>query len=297
MNLFKNLKALTLATVTGVAAVATSMGAHAGPGIVSYDLGALDTLVALGQKEQVLAVPKSGLPDYLGEVAAGLPDGGSLKVPDMETLKKLKPDLVLVTGRQGESLEELKTITQVKNVGLAQGPFRESLEAKVMDLAALYGVEQEARRQLDALWRHVQEQRQALPEGVRVVVLSHNAGKFSLRQEAVVSELLGLQQPAIPDSVKPVKRGTRVFYPMSPESLVEMDPDLVLVVDRSAAIGQEPMPEGTLSRALAAAGGEDIQVKGLNPALWYLSGAGLESTRLQVDEVAEAVVTSSGNRD
>lgn len=303
MKLFTCIKAVTLLAATGLAACTTPPAEQAGqaekmgPSVVSYDHGALDTLVALGLQDQVLAVPKSGLPGYLGRVAEALPDGGSLKVPDMEALNKLKPDLVLVTGRQGDSLEELQTIAEVKNVGLAQGSFRDGLEAKVLDLAALYGRKDLARKQLDELWQHVEEKRQTLPEDIQVVVLSHNAGRFSLRQEAVVSELLELQQPELPASVKPVERGTRVFYPMTAESLVEMAPDLVLVVDRSAAIGQEPMPEGALAQALAAAGGQGIPVERLDPALWYLSGAGLESTRLQVDEVVAAVVTSSGNHD
>lgn len=259
------------------------------PSVVSYDHGALDTLLALGQQEQVLAVPKSGLPAYLKDATTDLPDSGSLKQPDLELLKQLQPDLVLVTGRQGDAVEALKAFTSVKNVGLAEGPYRQSLEAKVMDLAALYGQEKPARQQLDELWQHVAQLRQSLPAEAQVVVVTHNAGKFSLRQEAVVTELLGLQQPELPASVEAVKRGTRVFYPLTPESLVEMAPDLILVVDRSAAIGQEPMDSPALEQALAAAGGADIPLQQLDPALWYLSGAGLQSTRLQADEVAQAV--------
>lgn len=287
MTLRTHLKAVTLATVTGLAAAGSA--AQAAPSVVSYDHGALDTLIALGQQEQVLAVLQSGLPEYLTAAASGLPDAGSLKVPDMDALKKLQPDLVLVTGRQGDAVDELKTFTEVKPVGLAEGPYRDALETRVMELAALYGAEQQARQQLEALWQHVDAQRQHLPDDAKVVVVTHNAGKFSLRREAVVSELLGLKQPELPASVKAVKRGNRVFYPVSAESLVAMGPDLVLVVDRSAAIGQEPLTKGTLQQALAAAGGEQIRVKRLNPGLWYLSGGGLESTRLQVDEVTEAV--------
>ena len=292
MKLTHFLKAAALATATSLAAAGALADTPANPSVVSYDHGALDTLLALGQQAQVLAVPKSGLPDYLQDFAADLSDGGSLKQPDLELLKKLQPDLVLVTGRQGDSAEKLKAFTAVKNVSLAEGPYRQSLETKVMELAALYGQEPQARQQLDALWQHVEDQRKHLPADTKVVVVTHNAGKFSLRQEAVVTELLGLQQPELPASVEAVKRGARVFYPMTPESLVEMAPDLILVVDRSAAIGQEPLPEGALNQALAAAGGEQIQVKRLDPALWYLSGAGLQSTRLQVDEVSQAVTAA-----
>ncbi|ONF44845.1 hypothetical protein BTO32_03675 [Marinobacter lutaoensis] len=293
MKLLNCLKAATLVAVAGLAACATP---GSGPTVVSYDHGALDTLVALGQRQRVLAVPKAGLPDYLAEVAAGLPDAGTLKVPDLAVLRTLAPDLILITGRQGESAEALARIARVREVGLADGDFREALATKVMGLAALYGAEARARDQLDDLWRHVARQREALPAGIRALVITHNGGRYSLRREPVVSELLGLVPPAIPDAVEPVRRGTRVFYPVTAEDLAAMAPEVVLVVDRSAAIGQAPLPRGELERALAAAGAGDIRVGYLDPRLWYLSGAGLVSVKRQVDEVVGILVTSSRNR-
>jgi len=299
MKLITCIKAVTLVAATGLAACtnpAADQAEQAGPSVISYDLGALDTLVALGQQERVLAVPGSGLPEYLRNVAEGLPDAGSLKVPDMEAVKKLEPDLVLVTGRQSESLDELKTVTKVKDVSLAEGSFRDNLEAKVLGLAALYGQEEQAREQLKELWSYLEQQRAELPGDVQVVVLTHNAGRFSLRREAVVSEVLGLEQPAVPDSVEPVTRGARTFYPMTANDLAAMAPDVVLVVDRSAAIGEEPMDLKALEQSLADAGAGSIRVRVLDPALWYLSGAGLESVKLQADDVVAAVI-SSENRD
>ena len=301
MKLFTCIKAVTLLAATGLAACTNPPAEQAGqaekmgPSVVSYDHGALDTLVALGQQDRVLAVPRSGLPEYLAEVVSDLPDAGSLKVPDMDVLKSLQPELVLVTGRQGDAMDELKAIARVRNVGLGEGPYRESLEAKVMGLAELYAQEDLARDRLDELWRHVDQQRAELPDDVQVVVLTHNAGRLSLRRDPVVSELLGLEQPEVPDTVEPVTRGTRTFYPLTADDLAVMAPDVVLVVDRSAAIGAEPMDRKALEQSLAEAGAGSIRVRVLDPALWYLSGAGLESVRLQVDEVVTAV-TSSGNR-
>lgn len=72
MKLSGCLKTLVLIAAAGLAACTTQPAEHSGgPTVVSFDHGALDTLVALGQKAQVLAVPKAGLPDYLQEVAAG----------------------------------------------------------------------------------------------------------------------------------------------------------------------------------------------------------------------------------
>jgi iron complex transport system substrate-binding protein len=88
--------------------------------------------------------------------------------------------------------------------------------------------------------------------------------------------------------VQPEVRGERTFYPVKAETLVEMAPDTLLVVDRSAAIGAEPLQQETLQSVMADAGA-DTDVVVLNPGLWYLSGGGLQSVRLQVDEVVNAV--------
>lgn len=297
MKLSGCLKTLVLIAAAGLAACTTQPAEHSGgPTVVSFDHGALDTLVALGQKAQVLAVPKAGLPDYLQEVAARLPDAGSLKQPDMDVLRELQPDLILVSGRQGEAIPELSRIAAVRNVGLTGGNYRNSMENRVMGLAALYGQESLAREQLDSLWRHVQQRRSELPGNLQVVVVTHNGGRFSLRQEPVVFSLLGVESPVVPDAVEPVTRGTRTFYPVTADILASMAPDAVLVVDRSAAIGQAPLLPETLEQALAQAGAGDTLVHVLDPGLWYLSGAGLQSLKLQVDEVADVLSTSSRNR-
>jgi len=88
--------------------------------------------------------------------------------------------------------------------------------------------------------------------------------------------------------VQPVVRGERTFYPVTADVLAQMAPDTLLVVDRSAAIGAEPLAPETFKASLAEAG-VSAEVVVLNPGLWYLSGGGLQSVRLQVDEVVNAV--------
>lgn len=296
MKLSASLKAFILTAAAGLAACTSLNTEPEGPTLVSFDHGALDTLVALGQQDRVLAVPAAGLPDYLSNVAAGLPDAGTLKQPDMDVLREVQPDLILVSGRQASLIPELARIAPVRNVSLAEGSYRESVEGRVLELAALYGQQVLAKERLNELWRHMEQRRSELPADVKVVVVTHNAGRFSLRQEPVVSELLRLRMPAIPETVEPVTRDNRTFYPVTPEDLAAMAPDVVLVVDRSAAIGQPPLAPETLRTGLDEAGAADTAIRMLDPALWYLSGGGLQSLRLQVDEVADAVATSSRNR-
>lgn len=288
MNYLKTLIFAGIAA-TSLAAFATLLSSDDGPTVVSFDHGSFDTLVELGLENKVLAVPMNGLPGYLSSIAEGRVDAGNLKTPDMDVVRAVNPELILVTGRQGESLDELKTIADVRNVGLQGESYKDSVTARVMELAALYGREEAARDSLSALWQHIDQQRESISGEPKVVVVTHNNGKFSLRQDPVVFKLLALKTPAIPEDVEQVNRGTRTFTPVTPEIVAKMAPDILFVVDRSAAIGDTPMDLDFLNDALEAAGAEKTPVTLLDPGLWYLSGGGLQSIKLQVDEVSSAV--------
>lgn len=68
-----------------------------------------------------------------------------------------------------------------------------------------------------------------------------------------------------------------------------MAPEHLFVLDRRAAIGDEPVDADQLRRNLAAVGGEGVNLTVLSQGLWYLSGGGLQSVRLQVEEIVEAL--------
>ncbi|UZD66191.1 ABC transporter substrate-binding protein [Marinobacter sp. AN1] len=278
--------ALGTAFLTGCASLSQE---PVGPDVISFDHGATDTLVALGFDEKIVAIPQTGLPEYLSGLSAGRPDAGNLKTPDLAVVRELAPDMVLVTGRQAESLEELQAITQVQDVSLLGDDYREAVQIRVLGLATLYGQLDEAGEKLDQLWRFVEEQRDGLAGSDPVAVVTHNQGKFSLRDEPVVFQLLNLEAPRVPEGVESVTRGTRVFTPVTPANLATMAPSHLFVVDRSAAIGDEPLDVDQLRRDLDAAGGGTIDVTVLSPELWYLSGGGLQSVRLQVEEVVDAL--------
>ena len=106
-------------TTTAMLLAAASATASADQRIATFDLGSLDTLDALGLKEQVVGVPKASLPDYLEQYAADdVTNIGGLRSPDMDALGESEPSLILYTGRQGEWEEELSEIAPLLNTSL-----------------------------------------------------------------------------------------------------------------------------------------------------------------------------------
>ncbi|MCC4284154.1 ABC transporter substrate-binding protein [Marinobacter salarius] len=286
------IKRMALAATIGatLALPATAIASNASPGVISFNHGSLDTLEALDLGDHVLAVPKQSLPGYLSKYASDdYPDAGGLKSPDLEVIGNLKPDLVLITGRQGDMLDDVAEGIEVVNVGLPESDFAEGVNTRVLELAARFNATNRAEKALDGLWHYAETQKQTIEGSPQVLVITHNDGKYGLRHEPVVADLLGLSSPEIPEGTETFTRGPRTFTPLTPEVIAAMAPDAVLVVDRSASIGQPGLEKATLVGQLEAAGMDKPDVTILSPGLWYLSGGGLQSIRLQIEEVIQAL--------
>lgn len=269
--------------------------AHADQRVATFDLGSLDTLDALGLSDQVVGVPKSSLPDYLEQYATDdVIDIGGLRSPDFDALTDSKPHMILFTGRQGEWQRELEVIAPTLNTSLQVDDYLASFDDNVRQLASLLHAEESAEEALEILHNKIETQREALSNAPSTLVVTHNGGNLMLNQHPVVHDVLGVKALEMPESVASETRGERTFTPLSAEAIAEINPEIVLVIDRSAAIGDEPADTDALEKTLAEAGTESTQVVMLTPALWYLSGGGLQSLALQIEEVA-AALGSPGN--
>ncbi|EHJ94770.1 ABC transporter substrate-binding protein [Vreelandella boliviensis] len=289
---FTSAIAIPLAAMLVLSMAAT---ANADQRIATFDLGSLDTLDALGLNEQVVGVPKASLPDYLAQYATDdVTDIGGLRSPDMDAISASEPSLILYTGRQGEWEKELGEIAPLLNTSLQGDDYLAAFDTNVRELANRLEAESEAEEALAMLHAEIETQREALSNAPRTLVVTHNGGNLMLNQHPVVHDVLGLAAVEMPESVITETRGTRTFTPLSPEAISEIDPEVVLVVDRSAAIGDEPADADALTQTLADAGVEKARVVMLTPTLWYLSGGGLHSLALQIEEVS-AALNSPGN--
>ena len=277
-------------TTTAILLATASATVSADQRIATFDLGSLDTLDALGLNEQVVGVPKASLPGYLEQYAADdVTDIGGLRSPDMDALGESEPSLILYTGREGEWEEELGDIAPLLNTSLQGDDYLAAFEANIRDLASRLDAESEAEEALEILHAEIESQREALSNAPRTLVVTHNGGNLMLNQHPVVHEVLEVDALEMPNSVTSETRGTRTFTPLSPEAIAKINPEILLVVDRSAAIGNEPADADSLSQTLADAGADNARVVMLTPALWYLSGGGLQSLRLQIEEVSAAL--------
>ena len=115
----------------------------------------------------------------------------------------------------------------------------------MLSLAGYYGLEEAAGAELDALWQHVEAQKATLADAGTVTVVTHNNGAFhsggSISLRTVGIDASGCtRQCAAGDAWR------AYLLSVTADVLAQMAPDTLLVVDRSAAIGAEPLAPETL---------------------------------------------------
>lgn len=262
--------------------------AMADPKGVVMDFGALDTIEALGGGEAVIAVPKKSAPEYLKKYTAeAYQSTGGLKDANLELVGSLKPDFIVISGRLGGSFDDLQKIAPTINFA-GSADYLGSAKANILAVGKAVGKEAEANAAWDKLEAKIKEvaAKNAASDKKAVVVL-HNDGKIGVSNSSGYATLV--------HEVAGIKRADEKKYEgrvaADAQYFTDTNPDIIFVVDRSAAIGATPMkadyfqaPEFANVQAV-----KDGKVILLNPKLWYLSGRGLQSIEMQIDEVTQAV--------
>ncbi|MGB3385425.1 MAG: ABC transporter substrate-binding protein [Marinomonas sp.] len=259
--------------------------------IVSFDYGSLDTLTELGLADQVVAVPKQTLPHYLAAYNTDqYVDVGNAKNIDITAAGTAKPTLIMISGRQQSHEAELKKLAKVENMSFDTKDYWKNFSAQVEQIGKQFGVENKAKTALASLHSKIDALKAKVGPNKHFVLVIHNNGHLMMGNYPVVDQVMGLQPSPIPAGVETKKRGNRSFTPLTPANIVTMNPDVLYIVDRSAAINkpEEALDLAAFKQTLAKLGGGDIKVSNLNPGLWYISGNGLESVYLQAKEVANA---------
>ena len=256
--------------------------------VVVMNYGALDTLDALGKGSIVVGAPLSVLPSYL-EQYKSVSDTGSMKEPSIDAIKQVKPQLIVIDGRQASRTEELSKIAPVINLSVDAKNYLESTKNHINVLADITGTEKKAEDLIQLLDTKVTNaQAVAQASHKKAIVAIHNDGKMILingsSSAALIHDVLKVKR-AVPLTPQPSGKPKPTFIDNSYISKVK--PDIVYVVDRSKAIGQSAMKNDFLNpKVLAKSKTEFIY---LTPYLWYLSGGGVESFDRKIDEVINAL--------
>ena len=261
--------------------------------IVVFDLGAADTIRALGFEKNIVGMPTKTIPTYLKDLAGKVKNVGSMKEPDLEAIAALEPDLIIASIRTQKFVDKFKEIAPTVLFQASKDDYWTSTKANIESLASAFGETstQKAKEELANLDKSIQEvatKNESSDKKALAILL--NEGKMAAF--GAQSRFSFLYQTLKFKPTDATFEDSRHGQEVSFESVKEINPDILFVINRTLAIGGDNSSnDGVLENALiaetpAAKNGKIIQ---LTPDLWYLSGGGLESIRLMIGDAQKAL--------
>lgn len=256
--------------------------------VVVFDNGSLDTLDALGVGDKVVGAATDNLPAYLDDYKK-VDSAGGIKEPDLEKINQMKPDLIIISGRQSDFLEQLKEIAPTMYLAVDTSDTWNSIKQNVETLGKIFGKEKAAEKQLAALEISIKETKEKAVESKdKALTVLVNEGQLSTYGKdsrfGIVYDTFGFAEAD--DAIKASTHGQSVSY----EYVLDKNPDVLFVVDRTKAIGGDDSNNNVADNELVAQtiAGKDKKVISLQPDVWYLSGGGLESVKMMLEDVNQA---------
>lgn len=268
------------------------------PGVVvTTDWSVARTLNDLGVELDGVPAATAGLPEDMADLA-DVATVGSVREPDFEAISALEPDLVIVASRSGtpEIVAEMKKITPnvVDMSARWQDPADQltTIEDRVVDLGRIFGVEDEAQAQMEEVTADVEAvHEQVTAAGDTAMFVQVSGGTVSAygpgSRFGVIHEDFGFA-----DTGAPVDSENEHGQEISQEFFTQYDPDVIYVLDRSQAIGEEAqaalevLDNGLVNTTQAATDGRIVQVDGFS---WYIANAAPASLAQMVKDVEQAL--------
>ncbi|MDK7674297.1 siderophore ABC transporter substrate-binding protein [Weeksella virosa] len=258
--------------------------------VVVFDIGSLETLDQLGVK--IVGIPKDFLPEHLQQYAqdSSIENVGSVKEANYEKINALNPDLIIISDRLQDAYKELSSIAPTIYMQVDYKDYLNSFEKNTLTLGKIFGKEKEAEEKVKQIKDKIQTEKDILSkDDKKALIVLYNNGKFSAYGKGsrfgFIHDVLGVQQAT--ENLEVSTHG----QPISNEFIEHKNPDYLFIVDRSAMINRvetnkKEIENALIQRTNAYKNGKIIY---LNPQVWYVSGGGLTSTQMMVDEVKNAL--------
>ncbi len=257
--------------------------------VVVYDFGMLDTMNALGLAENIIGAATNNVPAYLKDTVSEMENVGTLKEPDMEKLITLPPDLIIISGRLADFSEQLQEIAPVLQLSVDQTDYWGSVQHNIQVIADVYGVDAEPKvTELESEIADLKEKTAAFKEEEALLLLVNDGAISAFSSGSRFGQIFDVFGfTPVNAEIETSTHGQTIGY----EGILEINPDILFVIDRSQAIQVDTaenlqLLDNAFITKTNAAQNERIIV--LSPDLWYLSGGGLESTHLMIEEINAA---------
>lgn len=255
---------------------------------VVFELSVLDTMDALGVDAE-LGLP-SGLPEYLKGYEKDATNVGSMKEANVEAIYDFAPDVIFIGGRLESYYDELSKIAPTVYVSFSADNYINDVKENVQNVATIFNKTEEAKAKLVELDEKAEEAK-TLANGTdqKALMLLANEGSLSVYGKGSRYGFIhdSLDVKCADENIEVSTHGQDASY----EYVAQTNPDILFVIDRSAAVGGSVNAKDSLNNDLVngTIAAINNKVVYLNSTIWYLAGGGLNSTIHQIDEVIGAL--------
>lgn len=260
--------------------------------VVILQYGMLDTYEQLNLEEYVKGIPKSEVPQYLShfEKDNRLAALGTTMEANMEKVNALDPDLIIIGSRMAPKYDQFSKIAPTINLEADKSDYWTSFCNNQRAIASLYDKKDVVDGRLQEMEKRITKIKDRTEKsGKKALVVLANEGRMSVYGKGsrfgLVHDVLGI--PAADENIEVSSHG----QPVSNEYIKEVNPDIIFVIDRGAALKRDKATVEQFANPLIKQTNayKNHKVIFLDPELWYLSGGGLKSFDLMLDEIEKAI--------
>ena len=259
--------------------------------VVVMDIGVLDSLDYLDIHPEMLATCSSYLPKYIDKYKDNTVDIGQMKNVDIEKINATKPDLIIISGRQSPYYKQLSEIAPTIDLSIDNNNYLVSFENKMRILGEIFDKEDMVTNRLFSIKSKIDtirtDSRNKNKEGLLILTTGNSLHAYGHGMRySFVFDVFGLQTVVNKDRNEDTKSpgGKTISY----EYILETNPDYIMVIDRdfSVNLGESAkrLFDNDLIKKTKAYQTNNIYY--LDSDIWYLSGGGLESIDIMMDDIS-----------
>lgn len=256
--------------------------------VVVFDMGILDSMDALGVSAE-LGLPVKDIPSYLDKYKDSYSVGG-LKEPNMEAIFEFKPDVIIIAARQKDFYDKLSEIAPTWYVAATPDELIKDFKDNSQTLAKIFNKENEFNNiigDIDSKIELLAQKGNSTQE--KGLILMSNDGLLSVYGKGsrfgIIHDVFNV--PVADDNLVVSTHGQEVGY----EYVAKINPDILFVVDRTAVVGGSVDAGTAIDNEIIRSTNayKNNKIISLDPEVWYISGIGLNSINVMIQQVEEGL--------
>ncbi|MGL5357168.1 MAG: siderophore ABC transporter substrate-binding protein [Cetobacterium sp.] len=256
--------------------------------VIVFDYGIVEMLETAGV--EIIGLPKDGLPKFLEKYKdEKYVNVGGLKDPNLEKIYEMKPDLIIISGRQEPFYSQLSKIAPTVGLTTSGEDYLEVLRTNVKNMGDIFSKSEVLNKELNTIEENLKVVKESVQQkDLNALVVLSNNGKLSAyglkSRFAIVFDHFGFKNL---EAIKSSTHGSKINF----EYILEKNPDYIFVIDRNSVAGgdisaNKIFDNDIIKGTTAAKNGKIIF---LDAEIWYTAAGGIKTTQKMIDEVSRGL--------